>query len=380
MNNPYYVQPANLNQGLGMALSGIADYRQRQHQKAELDQKAEQGRLIAEQEEQEKSSIISRIAGKEPEAIYELMQSDQKLAEGVMKGQKFVDEASRRNSTDEMMRYLAGEDVESVVKRRAESVKAKGGDPTDTLKWGMAPKERRDKMAEMAVAINSTPEQWERYQQITGKISADKAADIDIKQQTLGIRKLENKERALDRQIARESNDVKRQALEQRMAENRRKIDVAKNEESAGIESARGNIDNMLNTVDEALLTPDDVIEDATGPLSARLPTTDQDTADFEEIIKTIDAQAFLAQIPNMKGMGALSEAEGNKLAGALKSLSLRQSSSRLKSNLQEMQRLMLKARQNISRRHGVKETVPDTPSAQPDPQEIDDLFKMYGE
>ena len=377
MNNPYYIQPASesIASAGNIALGGLVDYRIRGQQ-----QEQEKQRLMQEQQQKaESAEIIERIKNKSPEAIYDLMQSDPKLAESVMKGQKFVDQETKQSLVDGLMRYRLGEDVETMVMRQAQSVKAKGGDPSDTLRWGMMPKEQRDKMADIGIAMNATPEQWERYQQMSGNISAEKVQDFDIKRQTLEFRKLENKERSLDRQLKREDNDIKRHSLEQKMQENKRQINIAKNDQLANIESARGNIDNMLNTIDEAILTDDSTIEAATGPLSSRTLTISSDTADFEEIIKTIDAQAFLAQIPNMKGMGALSEAEGNKLAGALKNLSLRQSAPRLKKNLMEVQRLMVKGRENITRRYGVDETIPDTPSSAPSPQEIDELIKLYG-
>lgn len=183
---------------------------------------------------------------------------------------------------------------------------------------------------------------------------------------------------ALNAQIKREANDLKREQLEVKLDEMKRKRDETVDGKVAEVESARGNIDNMLNTLDRVMQTPMGVIENATGPIDQFLPTTRQSTADFEELVSTIDSQAFLAQIPNMKGLGALSDAEGKKLSAALQNFSLRQSPERLMENVREAQRLLLKARQNVARRYGVPETVPDTPASEPTPEELQQFRNQY--
>lgn len=183
----------------------------------------------------------------------------------------------------------------------------------------------------------------------------------------------------LNAQIKREANDLKREQLEVKLDEMKRKRDETVDGKVAEVESARGNIDNMLNTLDRVMQTPLGIIERATGPISTKTPTLRSSTADFEELVSTIDSQAFLAQIPNMKGLGALSDAEGKKLSAALQNFSLRQSPERLMQNVREAQRLLLKARENVARRYGVPETVPDTPAVEPTPEEINELLQQYG-
>ena len=64
-------------------------------------------------------------------------------------------------------------------------------------------------------------------------------------------------------------------------------------------------------------------------------------------MVENLDAQSFMAMIPQMKGTGALSDAEGKKLAASLQNFSLKQSPEQLMSSVKEAQRLMLKARKN---------------------------------
>lgn len=206
-----------------------------------------------------------------------------------------------------------------------------------------------------------------------------KGWDITKIQEDIATSKENAKIAAIQAQLNREQNELKRQELQQKLVDKQAERDAAVREKAATVESARTNIDNMLNTADRVLQTPAGVIEDAAGPVSSRLPTLSQDTADFEALIENLDAQAFLAQIPNIKGMGALSDAEGKKLAAALQNFSLKQSPQRLLENVREAQRLLLKARSNIAREYGVPESIPDTPAVESSPQQVDDILKKYG-
>ena len=206
------------------------------------------------------------------------------------------------------------------------------------------------------------------------------STDEEIKRQNVAIA-------AMNARTAAEGNALKRQELQQRLDELQSKRDSTIREKNADLEAARGNIDNMLNTADRVLNTPMGVVGSAAGPISARIPTMAQSTADFEALVETLGSQSFLAQIPNIKGMGQLSNAEGEKLQAALQNFSLKQSPEQLIRNVREAQRLLLKARQNIEARYGAAPSVPDTPAARSaaprpgtqTPQSVDELVRRYG-
>jgi GH24 family phage-related lysozyme (muramidase) len=61
-------------------------------------------------------------------------------------------------------------------------------------------------------------------------------------------------------------------------------------------------------------------------------------------MIDTLGSQAFLSQIPNIKGMGQLSNAEGEKLQAALQNFTRKQSEKQFRDNLAEANRLLTKA------------------------------------
>lgn len=205
-----------------------------------------------------------------------------------------------------------------------------------------------------------------------------KGWDITKIQEDIGIAKQNAKIAAANAAASRESNAIKRQELGLKVQEMQQKRDELVQGKAAEVESARANIDNMLNTADRILNTPMSVVGSAAGPISSRMPTTLQDTADFEALVDTLGSQAFLAIIPALKGLGALSNAEGDKAQAALQNFSLKQSPERLIENVREAQRLILKGRANLANRYGVPESIPDTPAVKPSGSEIDALINKY--
>jgi hypothetical protein len=206
-----------------------------------------------------------------------------------------------------------------------------------------------------------------------------KGWDITKIQNDIDIAKQNSRIAAMNAATSREGNSLKRQENELKLREMIDKRDTAVREKVSEIENARSTMDNMLNTADRILKTPKNVVGSAAGPISARMPTLTQDTADFEALVETLGSQSFLAQIPNIKGMGALSNAEGEKLQAALQNFSLKQSPERLLENVKEAQRLILKGRATLAKRSGLPESIPDTPSVQTSPGDIDALLKKYG-
>lgn len=217
---------------------------------------------------------------------------------------------------------------------------------------------------------------------------AESEAVIDLQKKGWDIQKIQsdislndfNKKIALMKsQQDKTTDNLKKEELQLKIQEEETKRDEKLRERVSGAESARSTIDNMLNTTDRILNTSKSVWDSATGTIQSRLPTIDQDVANFEELLTTLGSQSFLSQVSSMKGLGALSNAEGEKLQSGLQSLSLRQSPERLKENLLEVQRIMLKGRKNLVDKFGVPDTVPSTPSAQPSQSEVDALLQKYG-
>jgi len=86
------------------------------------------------------------------------------------------------------------------------------------------------------------------------------------------------------------------------------------------------------------------ILKEIAGPITGRAPTFSGASADAEKAIETLKDQVFLKQIKQMKGMGALSEKEGDRLASSIANLSLTQSPERLQRNIEYIESTMTKA------------------------------------
>ncbi len=181
-------------------------------------------------------------------------------------------------------------------------------------------------------------------------------ADIDFKRES-------NRIAAMNAALAREGNDLKRQELKLKIDDAVRARDEKLREKVAVAESGASAIDNMLNTVERVKKNPG--LNDVLGSIEGRLPSILSDSgADAIAMIETLGSQAFLAQVPNIKGMGALSNAEGDKLQNALQNLGRTQSEGQFRANLEEAARLLRKGRDSLAKSTGVPLGKPDTPAA----------------
>lgn len=179
---------------------------------------------------------------------------------------------------------------------------------------------------------------------------------------------------AMNAATAREGNDLKRQELSLKVEEAIQKRDEKVREKVGTAQAGAASIDNMLNTVEriKSNKSLDSVLGSLEGgafypnsTLGTINPFGDGDErADAIALIETLGSQAFLAQIPNIKGMGALSNAEGEKLQSALQNLSRKQSEKQFRESLDEASRLLKKGRDTLAKSSGVDLGKPDTPAA----------------
>ena len=117
------------------------------------------------------------------------------------------------------------------------------------------------------------------------------------------------------------NSDVQRQLIETRIQDLQSKAD----EKQATLQSqAQGRIaafDSALDTLATVASHPGkkDVVGAVTGGVRAMIPGTD--AAGFKAQLETFKAQTFIPMVSTLKGMGALSDAEGKKLTAAVGAL-----------------------------------------------------------
>ena len=202
-----------------------------------------------------------------------------------------------------------------------------------------------------------------------------KGWDIKALQNDIEVKKQANRIAAMNAQTSRMNSDLQRQELGLKLDEARGKLADKVREKVATAEAGATSIDNMLNTIERIKKNPS--LNDVVGSIEGRMPVVFSDEAsDAVALIETLGSQAFLAQIPNIKGMGALSNAEGEKLQAALQNLGRVQSEKQFRASLDEAGRLLNKGRTNLSKSTGVPLGKPDTPAAPGARPPLDSFFK----
>lgn len=220
-----------------------------------------------------------------------------------------------------------------------------------------------------------------------------KGWEIAKLQEDTEVSRQNSKIAAINAQIARETKPDKINELRQKMQGEQAKRDTAIREKAAEIATARSGIDNSLSVIDRLIKNPelDNILGAVEGGsfypgtlVGLVSPFSDADKrADAMADLENIQSQSFLNNLMDARAKGAtfgdLTEKEGDRLINYVRNLSQKQSEGQFRSNLSEVQRLLLKSRSSLSDRYGVPDVTPDTPAVAPSPNEIDALLQKYG-
>lgn len=120
------------------------------------------------------------------------------------------------------------------------------------------------------------------------------------------------------------NNDVQRQLIEQRIQDLQAKADEKQQTLQAQAQGRVASFDSALDTLDLLSKHPGkkDVVGALTGGIMSIVPGTN--AAGFASQLETFKAQTFIPQVAALKGMGALSDAEGKKLTAAVGALDVK--------------------------------------------------------
>jgi len=229
----------------------------------------------------------------------------------------------------------------------------------------LAPEELKQKRAEATIKTEEAATAHQRYLNDLEK----QGWDIKKVQEDISASKEGTRLKAMEMAMKKDMQPLEKQALQLKIDEAKQNLGDKMREKVASAQGAAASIDNLSNTVDRLLKNPslNSVIgsmEGGTlGDIKAYFAPGDE-RYDAISIIEQLGSQAFIAQIPQMKGTGSLSEKEGDKLQASLQNLGRKQSESQFRYNLEEVQRLMGKARKRLADSTGVPLGAPDRPNA----------------
>lgn len=372
-----------LDKAVADASAAVADAQKKVAEAADTP-----SRLLAEADYRAAQTALQRAqtAASEGTEARAITKFAPEFREIIAKADAAVADAEKRvaEAADTPTRLIAEQDlrVAQAALQRALTAASVGGEaraaekaPSELIETrAKADKAVADAITAQATATNAAEKAAADAKRATA--DAEKArieAQFEEQKIKLGFRKTEQdiiiaKENAriaaLNAAQAKETNTLKRLELQQKIDEAKEKRDAADRDQKATVANQSADIDNFLNTAARILQTPKDVIASATGPVASRLPTLSADVSDFEALVEALGSQAFIAQIPKIKGTGSLSEKEGDKLQASLQTLSLKQSPARLIENVTEAVRLLKKVRENISVKYGVPALPLDVPAS----------------
>lgn len=221
----------------------------------------------------------------------------------------------------------------------------------------------QQKNALTARGQDMTAETARRGQDITVRgqnISAQNSAyDRQIKQAEL-------QDKVLDRQISRETNQLKLADLQQKQIDARSKADQARSERQAAAQGAVDTFSTALDSLNELDASPG--LTKSVG-FSSMFPTVPgTDAANFEARLDTFKAQTFLPMVQSLKGMGALSDAEGKKLSDAVGALSPKMSEPAFRASIGKIRSQLESKLSTVKKQFNYQEPSQQQPAAQSAP------------
>ncbi|HDZ7280263.1 TPA: phage DNA ejection protein [Escherichia coli] len=205
-----------------------------------------------------------------------------------------------------------------------------------------------------------------------GEALTARGQDIQIRGQNISaqnaalsreIQRAELQEKALDRQIARESNQLKLEELKQKQADVRQKADIARADRQAAAQGAVDTFSTALDSLNEIEKSPG--LSKAVGIRSAFPTVPGSDAANFEARLDTFKAQTFLPMVQSLKGMGALSDAEGKKLSDAVGALSPKMSEKAFRDSIGKIRNQLESKLSTVKKQFDYQEPVQNTPGQQ---------------
>ncbi|EDU3013411.1 acyltransferase [Salmonella enterica subsp. enterica serovar 4,[5],12:b:-] len=315
--------------------------------------------------------------------------------ESVRKGMGFIDE-DQRNSIGTLaagarLASSSPEAMQSWLQNNAKELTRVGVDPNNVVQMyqqnpsgfgefvdhlGMAALgpidyfNVQDKMAGREIDRGRLAETIRSNQ--AGEALQQRGQDITVRGQNISaqnaalsreIQRAELQDKVLDRQIARETNQIKLDELKQKQADVRQKAEIAKADRQASAQGAVDTFSTALDSLNEIEQSPG--LSKAVGIRSAFPTVPGSDAANFEARLDTFKAQTFLPMVQSLKGMGALSDAEGKKLSDAVGALSPKMSEKAFRDSIGKIRNQLESKLSTVKKQFDYQEPVQNAPVQQ---------------
>ncbi len=324
--NPFLVTPhGDITQGLGM-LDQALQYRKQQQEQQQLKQ----------QQQQAQQAASEAFKSGDSDAIAQAMVDHPQMAGALESAQNFKSAATKQSLVNSARDILLNpNDSEEILKKRIQTVHDAGGDASDSMAALQEYKQDPKGFMQNVKNVYATydPKGFQAYQSAQPQhMTPYQQGMLNINQQNANIRRLQLEQKALEDKAKEKTTSLNQQALQQKIKANKQNQAQLMQERKAGLTSAYTNATDTINLAKTIMNSKG--LSGATG-VSSIFPTIPgSDTAKTESLLDTLNSKTYLDSVQQMKGMGALSDAEGKKLSSAIASLNTNLSEKDFKSNL----------------------------------------------
>lgn len=357
-------------------------------------------------ENQRKSQFYDAISNAKPEDLPALRRQFPDFADIVQKeiGVQGAEHAAFVNGALNNLSVAASSgdpnQMQSAIQRGAPALASLGVSPDQALQlYQQDPQQFNSILTAARMATLPMDKQFENQQnqqKIDETARSNRAGEAvqwagnNIAQQNVNLRRMELDDKKYDRQIANETNTIKLADLQDKRQQNQQAIEQGKRDKSDSYHQANDTFSQTIDTANKVLNSPG--FENYFGVSFSKLPGVGAlpgtDAADTEALVNTLSSQGFLTSIQQMKGMGALSDAEGKKISSAIASLDSKQSDKSAKESIKTIinvtqaaqRRLQNKFGGDVQQRQAAPPTVRTQPQQQPAPQQQAGYSSLWGD
>ena len=376
--NPFLVTPhGDITQGLGM-LDQALQYRKQQQEQQQLNQQQQQAQQqLNQQQHQAQQAASEAFKSGDSDAIAQAMVDHPQMARALESAQNFKSAATKQSLVNSARNILLNpNDSEEILKKRIQTVQDAGGDASDSMAALQEYKQDPKGFMQNVKNVYATydPKGFQAYQsaqpQQAEPMTPYQQGMLNINQQNANIRRLQLEQKALEDKAKEKNTSLNQQALQQKIKVNKQNQAQLMQERKAGLTSAYTNATDTINLAKTIMNSKG--LSGATG-VSSLFPTIPgSDTAKTEALIDTLKSKTFLDSVEKIKGagLGALSDAEGNKLNAAITQLNPNMSEKDFKSSLNTIIKIMGRAqKKSASLMQNAGYSVPDVDNVYDDNQ-----------
>jgi hypothetical protein len=232
-----------------------------------------------------------------------------------------------QSTRQQVLQGLDPNDVNSIT--RAAQALAQAGDNQGAMQLSQRALEIRN--VESQITGRTTEKEAQRLMQLQMAQEKNQTARDIAAERAQTSKEIATDRNAIMAEIAKANaslrganSDVQRQLIEQRIQDLQSKADEKQQALQSQAQGRVAAFDSAVDTLDLLSKHPGkkSVVGTLSGGVLSMVPGTD--AAGFASQLETFKAQTFIPQVSALKGMGALSDAEGKKLTAAVGALDIK--------------------------------------------------------